>query len=81
MSIKTVWNLGGVQPVLQFLSAADVRQDESVETVFTCQSQQGPADPDAQQHKKTRKVTDPHLKSLRKKKTRKSDEEDLLNLC
>lgn len=57
-------HLRGVQPVLELLSAADVRQGELVETVFACQRQQGSAHADAQQHKEPRKVTDAHLKGL-----------------
>lgn len=54
-----------MQPVLEVLSAADVRQDKTVEAVFTCQSHQGTADTNAQQHKQAREVADSHLKSLR----------------
>lgn len=57
-------HLGRVQPVLQVLPAADVRQDESVKPMFTCEGQQSSAHSDAQQHEESRKVTDAHLQSL-----------------
>lgn len=34
-------HLGRVQPVLEVLSATDVRQHQLIETVFTCQGEQG----------------------------------------
>lgn len=42
-------------------------QNESVKTMFACQSQQSAAHADAQQHEESRKVADAHLKSLREK--------------
>lgn len=58
-----------MQPVFEVLSAADVWQDESVETMFTCKSQQSSAHSKTQQHKEAWEVADPHLKSLREPET------------
>lgn len=54
-----------MKPVLKVLSAADVRQYQLVEAVFTCQGEQGSAHSNTQEQEEAREVTNPHLKSLR----------------
>lgn len=63
-------HLGRVQPVLKVLSAADVRQHQLVESVFTCQGEQGSTHSNTQQQEEAREVTNPHLEGLRGRDSR-----------
>lgn len=58
-------HLARVQPVVEFLLAADAGQDEAVEDVLAQRGEQGAAQADAQQHEQPREVVDAHLQGLR----------------
>ncbi len=57
-------HLTGVEPVFESLLVAEVRQDESEESVLSQQSEQSTCHPHTQQHKQPREMLDTHLQSL-----------------
>lgn len=57
-------HLACVQPVLQPVAPSDAWQCQAVEDVLAQQTEQGAAQAQAEQHKKTREMVDAHLEGL-----------------